>query len=178
MTMMLLSVLLTVANLVTPQQVPQATPLPMQPAPATADVLNTGPCLDSPRSVPAVLQLPAVRATQIVRIDKIVATSTLLQGEVIGFLYTLQDGTTWLGERTPDYMSAAGARAINLVLASTHMPSQAISAFPPTMRFGVATHYQEFFRVEIPPTADQGLRIEIDPCVAWPAARQLPDPAM
>ncbi len=122
------------------------------------------------------LQPPAVRSQQIVRIDKIVSTQTNLQSEVIGYVYTLQDGTTWLGQRSSDYMSAAAARAINQVLASTHMPNEHITAFPPTMRYGVATKYQEFFRVEIPAAAFAGLQIQLDPCVAWPPGRQLPDP--
>lgn len=134
--------------------------------------------MDSPRSVPLALQPPAVRSQQILRIDKVVSTQTNLQNEVIGFLYTLQDGSTWLGQRTPDYMSGADARAINEVLASTHMPDQPISAFPPRTKFGVSTKYQEYFRVQIPPGSLDGLRIRLDGCVAWPPGRELPDPSM
>ncbi|MDP9110320.1 MAG: hypothetical protein M3M96_01620, partial [Candidatus Eremiobacteraeota bacterium] len=93
-------------------------------APAVAPaLLNNGACMDSPRAVPQALQPPAVRSMQIVRIDKVVSTSSLLQSEVIGYVYGLSDGSTWLGQRSPDYMSAAGARAINRVLASTHLPN-------------------------------------------------------
>ena len=143
-----------------------------------ADILNNGACMDSPRSVPLALQPPAVRSMQIVRIDKVVSTSSMMPGEVIGYLYTLQDGTTWLGQRTSDYMSGADARAINQVLASTHQPDQQITAFPPQTKLGVATKYQQFFRVTIPAAALSNLDIELDSCVAWPTGRALPDPTM
>ncbi len=155
-----------------PSQVPLAASAP------DAQTLNTGACLDSPRAVPLVLEPPAVRSQQIVRIDKVVSLQTNIENEVIGFLYTLQDGTTWLGQRTPDYMSAADARAINEVLSSTHMPDQPLKAFPPTMKYGVATKYQQFFRVQIPAAALSALQIRLDACVAWPPGRSLPDPSM
>lgn len=144
----------------------------------TADTLNNGACMDSPRAVPLVLQPPAVRSMQIVRIDKIVSTSSMLSNEVIGYLYTLQDGSSWLGQRSPDYMSAADARQINQVLASTHLPAESATAFPPQMRMGVATKYQQYFKVNIPPAAYEGLQIQVQPCVAWPSGRALPDPKM
>lgn len=140
--------------------------------------LGTGPCLDSPRPVPAVLQVPIVRAMQIVRIDKVESTATMMPGEIIGYLYTLADGSTWLGQRSEEYMAAASASAVNVVLASTHMPGQNISQFPPQMKHGVATKYQQFFQVQIPPNAYSTLRITIVPCVLWPPARPLPDPSM
>ncbi len=154
----------------------QAAPAPA--APAGDETLNNGACLDSPRAVPLVLQPPAVRSMQVVRIDKVVSTSSMLPNEVIGFLYTLQDGSSWLGQRSPDYMSAADARQINQVLASTHLPTQNVAAFPPAMKYGVATKYQQFFKVNIPPAAYQGLQIQLAPCVAWPSGRSLPDPQM
>ena len=165
------------------QVVAQLTPTSPPPAPAAASVpdaqtLNNGACLDSPRAVPLVLQSPAVRSQQIMRIDKVVSLQTNLDNEVIGFLYTLQDGTTWLGQRSSDYMSAADARAINQVLSSTHMPDQPINAFPPVMKYGVATKYQQYFRVQIPQAALAGLQIRLDACVAWPPGRSLPDPTM
>ena len=141
-------------------------------------VLNNGACMDSPRPVPEVLQPPIVRSTQITRIDKVTSTATMLYGQVIGFLYTLGDGSTWLSQRSSDYMSAASASAINRVLAATHMPDQPISAFPPAMKYGVATKYEEYFRVQIPATAMTSLQIRLDPCVAWPVGVSLPDPAM
>lgn len=162
-------------------QLTQSSPPPTAPAAMPAppvDTLNNGACMDSPRSVPLALQPPAVRSQQIVRIDKVVSTQTNLSNEVIGFLYTLQDGSTWLGQRTPDYMSGAGASAINIVLASTHMPDQPIKAFPPRQKYGVSTKYQEYFRVEVPAASLAGLQIRIDPCVAWPPGRELPSPSM
>jgi hypothetical protein len=153
-----------------------STPQPAaQPTPAASDVLTNGPCLDSPRAVPLVLQPPVSRTQQIVRIDKVVSTQTNLSNEVIGYLYTLQDGTTWLGQRLPDYMSAADATAINGVLAAAHVGSQ-ISGFPPQTRYGVPTKYQQYFPVNIIPELIPRLQIRIDPCVAWPAGRELPDP--
>lgn len=164
----------------------QASPAPIAPAPIAPApiatpapfVLNTGPCLDSTRAVPQVLQSPVVRAMQIVQIDKIVSTATMTAGEVIGFLYTLQDGTTWLGQRSTPYISPASAGAMNAVLASVHMPGSTVTEFPPLTRFGVKTNYQQFLRAQIPPTATDALRITIDPCVAWPAGTGLPDPAL
>jgi hypothetical protein len=76
-------------------------------------------------------------------------------------------------------MSAADAGAINRVLASTHLPGQNISAFPPTMRYGVPTkNPRTFFRVQIPDAAQLGLQIQLVPCVVWPPGRQLPDPRL
>jgi hypothetical protein len=141
-------------------------------------VLNNGPCLDSPRGVPMVLQDPVVRATQIVRIDKVVSTATMTQGEVIGFVYTLEDGTTWLGQRTPQYMSPAQASQINQVLASTHASGTNVTQFPAQTRLGVKTKFLQYFRVQIPPNAQDALHIRVDQCVAWPSSMTLPDPAM
>jgi hypothetical protein len=115
---------------------------------------------------------------QVVRIDKVVSTASMMPNQVIGFLYTLQDGTSWLGQRSADYMSAADARQINQVLASTHQPGQNVNAFPPAMRYGVATKYQQFFKVSIPPASYEGLQIQLAPCVVWPSGRSLPDPKM
>ncbi|MHB8148034.1 MAG: hypothetical protein ACYDGM_12345 [Vulcanimicrobiaceae bacterium] len=178
--MHLLALLLStvIGNLTLAQAPPPPPPPPAAGAVLPADILNNGACMDSPRAVPLALQPPAVRSMQIVRIDKVVSTRTMLQDEVIGYLYTLQDGTTWLGQRSGDYMSAADAQAINQVLASTHQPNQNIRAFPPQMKLGVATKYQQFFRVTIPAAALGGLGIRLDPCVAWPAGRPLPDPTM
>lgn len=141
------------------------------------DPLQTGPCLDS-RPVPAVLQPPVVRPNQIVRIDKVESTATMMPGEIIGFLYTLQDGSTWLGQRDEQFMSGASASQINTVLSSTHMPGENVSKFPPQMKHGVATKYTQFYKVQIPQTAMDTLRITLVPCVAWPGDRTLPDPRM
>lgn len=145
---------------------------------APAAVLNNGACLDSDRAVPQVLAPPVVRSRQVVRIDKVVSTATMLDGNVIGFLYTLQDGTTWLGQRSTQYMSPAQASQINQVLSSTHSADSNVTAFPPQTRLGVATKFQQFFKVQIPPVATTALNIRIDPCVAWPAGMTLPDPSM
>jgi hypothetical protein len=148
-------------------------------APAGAfEPLGAGACLDSPRPVPRLLQPPAARGNQIVRIDKVVSTASMMPGEVVGFLYTLEDGSTWLGQRTQAYMSAAAAAQSNQVLASTHLPSVNASRFPPQMEHGVATKYQQFFKVQIVPSALTTLEIELEPCVVWPAGRPLPDPQM
>jgi hypothetical protein len=144
--------------------------------PITADTLNNGPCMDSPRGVPQALQPPAVRSQQVVQIDKVISTSSNLDGQVIGFLYTLQDGSTWLGQRTNDYISPAAASAINQVLASTHMPDQPLQGFPPATRLGVATKFQQYFKVVIPAGSTDGLMIRLTSCVAWPQTRPLPDP--
>jgi hypothetical protein len=156
--------------------VAQAYP-PPAPAPATAPI-ESGGCLDSARSVPLVLRPPVSRAMQIVRIDQIVSTATDMPGEILGFLYTTADGTTWLGERTAHYTSPAAAEAMNQLLASTHLPDENVTEFPPQTRYGVATKYPQFFRVRIPPAADAPLRVQLLPCVAWPATRPLPDPSM
>lgn len=156
--------------------VAQAYPPPAA-APATAPI-ESGACLDSARPVPRVLQAPVSRAMQLVRIDQVVSTATMTPGEILGFLYTTEDGTSWLGQRSADYMSPAQATALNQVLAQTHLPGEKVTEFPPQSRYGVATKYPQFFRVRIPPTAYAALRIQVLPCVAWPAARPLPDPAM
>lgn len=181
---MLLSLLLValLAPLSVAQAAPSA-PLPavVTPQPATpvvVAILNNGPCLDSPRAVPHVLQEPVVREMQIVRIARVISTNTLTNDELMGYLYTTADGTTWLGQRTADYMSAALARQINHVLASTRLSPVEPVAFPPTMRYGVPVRAQRFFRVQIPARALEPLRIRIQPCVGWPAGRPLPDPSL
>ncbi len=157
----------------------QPPPMPMAPVvPGMQQPLETGPCLDSPRPVPRVLQPPIERNMQVVRIDRVESTASLMPGEVIGYLYTLGDGSTWLGQRTTPYMSGAAASSINQVLSMTHLPGQNISEFPPEMKHGVATKYQQFFRVQITPGMLSTLRIQVVPCVAWPANRALPDPSM
>lgn len=151
---------------------------PEQAPPMSAQPLQNGPCLDSTRAVPKVLQSPVSRATQIVRIDEVISTATMSPGEIIGFLYTLHDGSTWLGQRTADYESAANATAINRVLAATHVPGDNVEAFPPKTMYGVPTKHPQLFRVQVPPAALAALQIQITPCVAWPPERPLPDPSM
>lgn len=154
---------------------------PAQPAAAPGSALEpmgTGPCLDSTRPVPRVLQPPVVRSNQVVRIDRVVSTATMMPRETVGFLYTLQDGSTWLGQRTQQYMSAGAAGQMNQVLASTHLPGEKAHEFPPQTIHGVATKYTQFFKVQIVPTALETLRIQLEPCVTWPAGRPLPDPQM
>ena len=145
---------------------------------AAFEPLGAGACLDSPRPVPRLLQPPPERGNQIVRIDKVVSTASMMPGEVIAFLYTLQDGSTWLGQRTQAYMSGAAAEQSNQVLASTHLPGANVNRFPAQLEHGVATKYQQFFKVQLVPSALTTLHIELVPCVVWPAGRPLPDPQM
>jgi len=142
---------------------------------AALTVLNNGACLDSPRAVPQGL-FGATQSNAIVKIDKVVSTATMTDGEVIGFLYTRQDGTTWLGQRSQKYMSGADSAQINQVLSSTHMPNSNIFAFPPVRKYGVRTNYTEIFQVKIPVTAMDPLHIRLDSCVAWPDGSPLPSP--
>jgi len=115
---------------------------------------------------------------QIVRIDQVVSTATMIPGEIIGFLYTTQDGGTWLGQRSAQYQSAADATAINQVLAATHVAGYTVTGFPPTNVYGVPTKHPQIFRVNVPPDAYRPLRIALVPCVIWPSGRPLPDPSM
>lgn len=173
----LLTVLFNVIAQVPPQgPPPQGPPPPMQPR-MSAQPLEDGPCLDSPRAVPSIVTTPVERARQLVRIDQVVSTATMTPGEIIGFLYTTQDGSTWLGERTPHFMSPANATAINAVLSATHLPGENVSVFPPQSRYGVPTRYPQVFKVSVPPDALGALRIQIVPCIVWPPGRPLPDPA-
>ncbi|HEY8314908.1 MAG TPA: hypothetical protein VIG51_12175 [Candidatus Baltobacteraceae bacterium] len=142
---------------------------------AVSAPLNNGPCLDSVVAVPHTLHGTGT-SSEVVRIDKIVATSTMIEGEIIGYVYTRQDGTTYLGQRQDDYMSAADSTAINAVFNSTHMPNATVTQFPPERLYGVKTNYQQTFQVKIPQNAWDPLHIRIDPCVAWPAGQALPDP--
>lgn len=146
------------------------------PAPAPASVvLNNGACLDSVKSVPQAL-FGSDSGSTIVKIDKIVSTASFIDGEVIGYLYTRQDGSTWLGQRKQEFMSAADSQAINTVFSSTHLPTATVTQFPPVRRFGVKTNYTEIFQVQIPATAMDPLHIRLDPCVVWPAGVALPNP--
>jgi hypothetical protein len=140
--------------------------------------LENGACLDSIRAVPKVLQAPVSREAQVVRIDMVLSTASMMPGEIIGFLYTTQDGSTWLGQRTSDYQSAADATAINRVLAATHVPGYNVTGFPATTVYGVPTKHPQLFRVQIPTDAYQALRVQLAPCVVWPSGRPLPDPVL
>lgn len=173
-TFFLTSLLNTVA------QQPPGAPPPPYPAQGTVmqQPLENGSCLDSLRAVPKVLQPPASRAMQIVRIDLVLSTATMMPGEIIGFLYTTQDGSTWLGQRTSAYQSAADATAINRVLAATHVAGYNVNSFPPTTEYGVPTKHPHLFRVQVPQDAIAPLEIRFEPCVIWPPGRALPDPVL
>lgn len=144
-------------------------------APSAAVVLNNGACLDSIKAVPQGL-FGSDPTSAIVKIDKVVSTSSFINGEIIGYLYTRQDGTTWLGQRKQDYMSAADSQAVNAVFASTHMPGATITQFPPVRKFGVKTNYTEVFQVNLPSSALDPLHVRLEPCVAWPPGMALPNP--
>ncbi|PZR59715.1 MAG: hypothetical protein DLM50_01005 [Candidatus Meridianibacter frigidus] len=144
----------------------------------TSSVIDTrGPCLDSAKQVPNVVGDPPDRSSEILRIDRVVSTATFMPNEVIGFVYTRQDGKTFLGMRAAQYTSPASAAALNAVLASTHAPSVAETAFPPQTKLGVKTGYAAFFEVRLPAQALAALQIRTEPCVAWPLGRPLPEPA-
>ena len=155
-------------------QAPPPAPPPGVPGQAP---LQNGACLDSARAVPQVLEAPVSRAMQIVRIDEVVSTATMTPGEIIGFLYTTSDGSTWLGQRSGDYISPASATAINQILAAMRTPGEK-SEFPPTSRYGVPTKSPRYFKVHVAPDAMGPLRFQLTPCVAWPAGRTLPDPTL
>ena len=165
--MMLFSAILLAMNF----QVAQAP----APSPAAEIVDTRGPCLDSAFSVPAVIGEPRATQSEIVRIDKVVSTSTYTPNEVIGFLYTRSDAKAFLGLRDQSYVSPASAKELNEVLASTHAPDVKETAFPPQTKLGVRTGNQSFFEVKMVPGALDALHIRLDPCVAWPAGRPLPD---
>jgi hypothetical protein len=158
--------------------VAQVPPDGSPPVLAMQQPLESGACLDSPRPVPKVLQKPVSRGMQVVRVDEVVSTATMMPGEIVGFVYTTEDGGTWLGQRTPQYVSPAAATAVNAVLASTRVPGVAHSEFPPQSRYGVPTKYPQLFRVQIVPAALAALRVELVPCVIWPSGRSLPDPGL
>lgn len=185
-TFFLASLLNTVAQQPPPEGPPPGGPPPQTQGPVSQyptsptamQPLETGACLDSGRAVPKVLQSPVSRAMQIVRIDLLLSTATMMPGEIIGYLYTTADGSLWLGQRSSDYQSAADATAINRVLAATHVAGYSATSFPPTTVYGVPTKHPQLFRVQIPPDAYQPLRIALAPCVIWPSGRPLPDPSL
>ena len=100
----------------------------------------------------------------------------MIDGETIGYLYTRQDGTQWLGQRKQQYASAADSAAINSLFASIHMPNATITQFPPSRLYGVKTNYTEIFQVHLAQSALDPLHVRLDPCVAWPAGMALPNP--
>ena len=156
-----------------------ARPPPAQaPAATMPQPLQNGACLDSLRAVPKVVQSPVSRAMQIVRIDQVVSTATMIPGEIIGFLYTTQDGSTWLGQRTSDYQSAADATAINRVLAATHVPGNNVTGFPPDERLRRADQISADLPGPGPARRARAAADSMAPCVVWPSDRPLPDPAM
>lgn len=167
-----------------PPPIVTAPPSPLAPTQLPADddavLLNNGPCMDSPASVPHVLQEPVVREMQVIRIDRVISTYSMTPNEVIGFVYVTKDGTHWLGQRSGDFMSASNARQINHVLVSTRLARTEPQAFPPTTSHitGAALHTEQYFRVDIPPMAWGPLHIKLEVCVAWPPDRPLPDPSL
>lgn len=142
---------------------------------AALTVLNNGACLDSIKSVPQGL-FGGEQSAAIIKIDKVVSTATMTDGQILGYLYTRQDGTTWLGQRRQEYMSGASSAQLNQLLAATHMPNSNVFEFPPIRKYGVKTNYTEIFQVQIPTTAMDPLHIRLDGCVAWPADTPLPSP--
>jgi len=162
-------ILATAALLLGSAQIAQAPTAPSQ------TIANRGPCLDSPKQVPNVIGQPFARESEIVRIDMVVSTRTFMPNEVIGFLYTRQDGQTYLGTRTTPYTSPAGAAQLNAVLASTHTPGTK-TEFPPETRMGVKTKGPPFMAVHIPSSSWGPLAIQVAPCVSWPSGAALPDP--
>ncbi|MDQ2680972.1 MAG: hypothetical protein M3Y21_08125, partial [Candidatus Eremiobacteraeota bacterium] len=110
---MLILTLLLALNGSSIAQAPQAQAAPAQ-------LLTQGPCLDSPKAAPDLLNPPPEdNAVRIVKIEKVTSTAPLMPGEIIGYLYTRQDGSVWLGQRRQAYMSGAASDALNQVLAST-----------------------------------------------------------
>ncbi len=136
---------------------------------ADATIDAKGACMDSVKQVPYNLGWPLDRATQVVKIDKIVSTSGMTPEEVVGFLYTRQDGATFAGTRSTRYMSAANWSAMNQVLSSTHAPPVTQTSF------SQRGNGNEFLQVNIPADAMAALNIRLEPCVAWPQGRPLPD---
>ncbi len=149
----------------------------LAPAPSTVPPapLNNGACMDSAAQVPQALQ-GAGQSAAVVRIDRVVSTADMLSGETIGFLYTRQDGSTWIGERSQAYMSAAASQAMNNVLGMFHLQGASTTQFPPARLYGVKTNYQQIFQVHVMQTGLDPLHIRFDPCVAWPQGRPLPQP--
>ena len=131
----------------------------------TLALLSAGPCLDSLKAVPQPLEGTG-RGSRVVRIDKVISTSTMIDGQIIGFLYTREDGATYLSQRAEQYMSAADSAAINNLLSATHLPGTNVIAFPPRSKYGVRTGYQEFLQVRIPASTLGDLRVRLEPCVA------------
>lgn len=162
-------------------QVPATPPIAPGPiitgAPLPSAIVDTrGPCLDSAKQVPNVVGEPLARSSEIVRIDRVVSDSAYTLNQIIGFLYTRDDGKTYLGMRTLQYTSPASAQELNQVLASTRAVGVSETEFPPQTRLGVPTRYSQFFQVKIPPAAMEPLKVRLESCVAWPSGRALPDP--
>ncbi len=128
-----------------------------------------GACMDSVKQVPYNLGWPLDRTTQVVKIDKIISTSNMTPQEVVGFLYTRQDGATFAGTRSARYMSAVNWNAMNQVLSSTHASSVSQTGF------SEKANGNQFLQVNIPADAMAALNIRLEPCVAWPQNRPLPD---
>lgn len=128
-----------------------------------------GACLDSVKQVPYNLGWPLDRSSQVVRIDKIISTSEMTPQEVVGFLYTRQDGATFAGTRSSRYMSAVNWNAMNQLLSSTHAPSVTQTSF------SQKANGNQFMQVNVPADAAGPLNIRLEPCVAWPQGRPLPD---
>ncbi|GAC1659711.1 MAG: hypothetical protein NVS9B12_13490 [Vulcanimicrobiaceae bacterium] len=170
-----LAFLAALAPAVIAQAAPEP-PAPMPPGGSAAFVDTRGPCLDSAKQVPNVMDQPNERSAEIVRIDKVMSLATYTPNQLIGFLYTRQDGKTYLGMRTLQYTSPASAQQLNQVLASTHAPGVYQTEFPPQTKLGVPTRYSQFFEVRIPGNALEALQVRLEPCVVWPAGRSLPDP--
>lgn len=136
---------------------------------ADATIDSKGACMDSFKQVPYNIGWPLDRTTQVVKIEKILATSPMTPGEVVGFLYTRYDGATFAGTRNGRYMSASHWDAMNQLLNSTHAPSVRQTSF------SQRANGNEYLQVNIPADAMGPLKIELQPCVAWPAGRPLPD---
>lgn len=127
------------------------------------------------KSVPQALN-GSQSSAAIVKIDKLISTATMIDGEIIGYVYTRRDGTQWLGQRKQDFMSAADSQAVNAFFAAVHLPDATVTQFPPQTRYGVKTNYSQIFQVKVPTAGLDELRVRVDPCVAWPDGMDLPNP--
>ena len=128
---------------------------PPPPPPRCSQPLETGPCLDSPRAVPKVLQAPVSRAMQVVRIDHVLFDRD--DDARRGHRLSLYDARRLDVARPAHHRiisRPADATAINQVLAATHVPGQNVTGFPPQTKLRRGRpNIQQFFRVQIPPDA-------------------------
>jgi hypothetical protein len=142
-----------------------ATPLP---------VANGGRCLDARKVVPMNLGEPYDYSTDVVRIDKLVTTSTALGGRILGFVYTREDGRQFFSTRSTANMTNPMYPVLDRFLDLT-APRGLTSKQSAERQLSKNTNGYVQYTIIMKPETLTSLDLATEECVVWPRGIPLPD---